>query len=135
MKQAEQTMIKVALIIVTDGGWLRGARTRSGKATRNAKKYVEYMGGAAPVIARARDDFKAGNYRWVAQVMDQVVFADPTNNEARELAARAFEQLGCQSGYLACDDARCCLRLLGHTPERVACGNHADRDQLALPRH
>jgi len=60
----------------------------------DAKKYVEYMGGAALVIARARDDFKAGNYRWVAQVMDQVVFADPTNSEARELAARAFEQLG-----------------------------------------
>src|SRR4029079_13745075 len=32
-----------------------------------AKKYVEYMGGAAAVIARARDDFEAGNYRWVAQ--------------------------------------------------------------------
>jgi alkyl sulfatase BDS1-like metallo-beta-lactamase superfamily hydrolase len=63
----------------------------------DAKKYVEYMGGAAAVIARAHEDFKAGNYRWVAQVMDQVVFADPANSEARELTAQAFEQLG----YLA----------------------------------
>jgi alkyl sulfatase BDS1-like metallo-beta-lactamase superfamily hydrolase len=55
------------------------------------------MGGSAAVIARAREDFKAGRYRWVAQVMDQVVFADPSNNEARNLAADAFEQLG----YLA----------------------------------
>jgi alkyl sulfatase BDS1-like metallo-beta-lactamase superfamily hydrolase len=55
------------------------------------------MGGAAAVIARARDDFKAGNYRWVAQVMDQVVYADPANGEARALAAAALEQLG----YLA----------------------------------
>jgi alkyl sulfatase BDS1-like metallo-beta-lactamase superfamily hydrolase len=55
------------------------------------------MGGSDAVIARARDDFKAGNYRWVAEVMDQVVFADPSNKEACGLAADAFEQLG----YLA----------------------------------
>ena len=55
------------------------------------------MGGSAAVIARARDDFKAGHYRWVAEVMDQVVFADPSNKEARNLTADAFEQLG----YLA----------------------------------
>ena len=62
-----------------------------------AKKAVEYMGGAAAVLDRARNDFKAGNYRWVAQVMEQVVYADPANKEARALAAQAFEQLG----YLA----------------------------------
>lgn len=62
-----------------------------------AKKYVEYMGGAAAIIARAREDFRAGQYRWVAQVMNQVVFAEPANAEARALAADAFEQLG----YLA----------------------------------
>jgi alkyl sulfatase BDS1-like metallo-beta-lactamase superfamily hydrolase len=59
-----------------------------------ARKTVEYMGGADAAIARARDDFKAGNYRWVAQIMDRVVFADPSNKEARTLAADAFEQLG-----------------------------------------
>lgn len=63
----------------------------------SARKYVEYMGGAAVIVARARDDFRQGNYRWVAQVMDQVVFADPTNADARALVADAFEQLG----YLA----------------------------------
>jgi len=61
------------------------------------KKFVEYMGGAAAVIARARDDFTQGNYRWVAQVMNQVVFADPGNTDARALAADALEQMG----YLA----------------------------------
>lgn len=59
-----------------------------------AKKYLEYMGGAEAVIAHAREDFRAGNYRWVAQVMDQVVYADPANREARALAAQALEQLG-----------------------------------------
>jgi alkyl sulfatase BDS1-like metallo-beta-lactamase superfamily hydrolase len=62
-----------------------------------AKKQVEYMGGANAVIKRARDDFKAGQYRWVARVVSQLVFADPSNNEARELGADALEQLGYQS--------------------------------------
>jgi alkyl sulfatase BDS1-like metallo-beta-lactamase superfamily hydrolase len=63
----------------------------------HARKTVEYMGGAAAVIARAREDFKAGNYRWVASVMNQVVFADPANRQARELGADALEQLGYQA--------------------------------------
>ena len=62
-----------------------------------AKKQVEYMGGANAVIKRAREDFKAGQYRWVARVVSQLVFADPSNNEARELGAEALEQLGYQS--------------------------------------
>jgi alkyl sulfatase BDS1-like metallo-beta-lactamase superfamily hydrolase len=52
------------------------------------------MGGADAVVARARSDFEAGNYQWVVTVMKQVVFADPSNSEARNLAADAFEQLG-----------------------------------------
>ncbi|MEJ0048824.1 MAG: alkyl sulfatase dimerization domain-containing protein [Rhodospirillales bacterium] len=43
----------------------------------SARKTVEYMGGADAVIKRARGDFRAGNYRWVASAMSQVVFADP----------------------------------------------------------
>lgn len=62
-----------------------------------AKKQVEYMGGAEAAIKRARDDFKAGQYRWVASVMSKVVFADPANKEARDLGADALEQLGYQS--------------------------------------
>jgi alkyl sulfatase BDS1-like metallo-beta-lactamase superfamily hydrolase len=63
----------------------------------SAKRYVEYMGGARAVMDRARTDYANGNYRWVAEVMNQVVFADPTNVEARALAADAMEQLGYQS--------------------------------------
>jgi alkyl sulfatase BDS1-like metallo-beta-lactamase superfamily hydrolase len=62
-----------------------------------AKKMVEYMGGSAAIIAKAREDFRAGNYRWVAEVMNKLVFAEPDNGEARALNAEAFEQLG----YLA----------------------------------
>ena len=62
-----------------------------------AKKFVQYMGGAAEVLAKARVDFEAGEFRWVAQVVNNVVFADPTNQEARLLQADALEQLGYQS--------------------------------------
>jgi alkyl sulfatase BDS1-like metallo-beta-lactamase superfamily hydrolase len=58
------------------------------------RKYVEYMGGAEAVIARARADFARGEYRFVAEAMSHVVFADPSNAEARNLGADALEQLG-----------------------------------------
>lgn len=62
-----------------------------------ARKQVEYMGGSDAVLKRAREDFKAGQYRWVASVTSQLVFADPANRQARELGADALEQLGYQS--------------------------------------
>ena len=52
------------------------------------RKYVEYMGGAAAVIARAREDFARGEYRFVAEAMSHVVFADPANAEARATRRR-----------------------------------------------
>jgi len=63
----------------------------------SARKQVEYMGGADAVLKRAREDFRSGQYRWVASVTSQLVFADPANKEARELGADALEQLGYQS--------------------------------------
>ncbi len=62
-----------------------------------ARKQVEYMGGADAAIKLAREDFKSGQYRWVASVMSKVVFADPMNKDARSLGAQALEQLGYQS--------------------------------------
>ncbi len=66
-------------------------------ARERSKKSLAYMGGAEAVIARARADFAAGEYRWVADVMSQVVFAEPDNAAARALAADALEQLGYQA--------------------------------------
>ena len=62
-----------------------------------AARYVEFMGGADAVLAKARDSFAAGDYRWVAEVVSHVVFADAENRDARELEADALEQLGYQS--------------------------------------
>ncbi|HXJ79879.1 MAG TPA: alkyl sulfatase dimerization domain-containing protein [Candidatus Methylomirabilis sp.] len=61
------------------------------------KKYVEYMGGAEAAIGRAREDFAKGEYRFVAEAMSHVVFADSSNVAARQLGADALEQLGYQA--------------------------------------
>ncbi|MGC0925086.1 MULTISPECIES: alkyl/aryl-sulfatase [Pantoea] len=62
-----------------------------------AKKYVEYMGGADSILQKAKTDYDKGDYRWVAQVVSKVVFADPENKAARNLEADALEQLGYQA--------------------------------------
>ncbi len=60
-------------------------------------RYVEFMGGADAVLDRAEACFDEGDYRWVIQVVNHVVFADPSNQRARHLQADAMEQLGYQS--------------------------------------
>jgi alkyl sulfatase BDS1-like metallo-beta-lactamase superfamily hydrolase len=60
-------------------------------------RYVEFMGGAERLLQKARASFDAGDYRWVAQVINHLVFAEPDNREARELLASAYDQLGYQS--------------------------------------
>ncbi len=57
-------------------------------------KYVDYMGGADALIARARKDFANGEFRFVAQALSHLVFAEPDNQAARALLADTFEQLG-----------------------------------------
>ncbi|KAF0811987.1 putative alkyl/aryl-sulfatase YjcS [Andreprevotia sp. IGB-42] len=65
--------------------------------TEAGKRYVEYMGGADAIITKAKKSFEAGDYRWTAEVLSHVVFADPKNQTARNLEADALEQLGYQT--------------------------------------
>ncbi|MDI4232803.1 alkyl sulfatase dimerization domain-containing protein [Bradyrhizobium sp. Arg237L] len=60
----------------------------------SGRKYVEYMGGADAILERARKDFANGEFRFVAQAVSHVVFAEPENQAARALLADTFEQLG-----------------------------------------
>ena len=60
----------------------------------SGKKYVEYMGGAEAILSRARADFAKGEFRFVAQAVSHLVFADPNNAAARAMLADTFEQLG-----------------------------------------
>jgi alkyl sulfatase BDS1-like metallo-beta-lactamase superfamily hydrolase len=61
------------------------------------KKFVEYMGGADAILGRARADFDKGEFRFIAQALSHLVFAEPDNAAARAMLADTFEQLG----YLA----------------------------------
>jgi alkyl sulfatase BDS1-like metallo-beta-lactamase superfamily hydrolase len=58
------------------------------------KKYVDYMGGADALLARARKDFESGEFRFVAEAVAHLVFADPENHAARALLADTLEQMG-----------------------------------------
>ncbi|MGO4670673.1 alkyl/aryl-sulfatase [Bosea sp. 2RAB26] len=80
-------------------GWFSGnpATLHELPPVEASKNYVEFMGGAAAVLDKARKSFDKGDYRWVAQVVNHVVFADPNNKEARNLQADTLEQLGYQA--------------------------------------
>ena len=62
-----------------------------------AKKLVEYFGDTDAVLEKAKEDFAKGEYQWVAQITNTLVFADPENTDARYLCADALEQLGYQA--------------------------------------
>ena len=62
-----------------------------------AKKLVEYLGSTDAVLRKARKDFEKGDYQWVAQITKELVFADLSNQKARNLCADALEQLGYQA--------------------------------------
>ncbi len=60
-------------------------------------KFVEYAGGAEALLAKAGADFEAGEYRWVAEAVNHLVFADPDNTDAKTLLAETYEQLAFQA--------------------------------------
>jgi alkyl sulfatase BDS1-like metallo-beta-lactamase superfamily hydrolase len=80
-------------------GWYDGnpAHLHPLPAEASAPRYVEFMGGAERLLEQARAAFERGEYRWVAEVVNHLVFADPGNAAARELQADALEQLGFQA--------------------------------------
>ena len=60
-------------------------------------KYVEAIGGADKVLEVAKASYAKGEYRWVATLLDNLVFAEPENKEARQLLADTYSQLGYQA--------------------------------------
>jgi alkyl sulfatase BDS1-like metallo-beta-lactamase superfamily hydrolase len=60
-------------------------------------RYVAAMGGPEKVMAMGREAFEKGEYRWGATLVNHVVFAQPDNQEAKNLQADLLEQLGYQT--------------------------------------
>lgn len=65
------------------------------------RRYLDFMGGAAAVVEKAQASFEAGDYRWVAEVLNHVMMAEPSNSkayaEATGLLANSLEQMGYQA--------------------------------------
>jgi alkyl sulfatase BDS1-like metallo-beta-lactamase superfamily hydrolase len=59
-----------------------------------AVRYVDMMGGADAIMRRAQADFDKGDYRWVAEVLNHLVFAQPDNTAAKTLLAQTYDQMG-----------------------------------------
>ncbi|MEW6737026.1 MAG: alkyl sulfatase dimerization domain-containing protein [Acidobacteriota bacterium] len=90
-------------------GWYDAnpANLHSLPPVKSSRKYVEYMGGARAVLDRAHKAFADGDYRWVAEVVNHVIFAAPDSSntnpqdsltlEAKLLQADALEQMGYQA--------------------------------------
>ncbi|OLO29974.1 alkyl/aryl-sulfatase [Streptomyces sp. MNU77] len=77
-------------------GWFDGnpAHLWQHTPTEAGRRYVEFMGGADTVVAKARDSFDSGDLRWAAEVLNHVVLTRPDHTAARELLADTYEQLG-----------------------------------------
>jgi len=62
----------------------------------SAPLYVEMMGGAAKIIAKGRELYDQGKYRHAQEILNKLVYAEPQNQEAKDLLADVFEQIGYQ---------------------------------------
>jgi alkyl sulfatase BDS1-like metallo-beta-lactamase superfamily hydrolase len=80
-------------------GWFDGnpANLHKHPPVEAGRRYVDLAGGAGALLEKARAAFDGGDYRWVAEVVNHLVFADPANAEARHLQADALEQMGYQA--------------------------------------
>jgi alkyl sulfatase BDS1-like metallo-beta-lactamase superfamily hydrolase len=80
-------------------GWFIGNPSTLHELTpvEASKRYVDMMGGVDAVVEKARAYYDKGDYRWVAQVVNHAVFADPTHQGAKDLVADALEQMGYQA--------------------------------------
>jgi linear primary-alkylsulfatase len=75
--------------------------------TESSKRYVAMMGGADSVLENARTEFEAASamgpqegrdtYRWLAELLNHLVFSDPDNQQAKALLAKVYDQLGYQA--------------------------------------
>ena len=54
----------------------------------SAKKWVEYLGDVDRALQMAKADFDKGEYQWVAEITNAIVFADPTNIDAPAVRRR-----------------------------------------------
>jgi len=94
-------------------GWFDGVPSNLNPLppTKAGTKYVELVGGPVVLLEEAIKSFDKGEYRWVAEIVNHLVFADPSvynsfskgvnsddlRMKAKWLLADAYEQMGYQA--------------------------------------
>ena len=80
-------------------GWYEGnpAQLNPLPPVESSLRYVEFMGGADAILKKAEVYLDKGEYRWVGEVLNHVVFAEPGNMPARNMLAEAYRQMGYQA--------------------------------------
>ena len=90
-------------------GWYNGnpAKLDPLPETESSIRYVNMMGGSDAIIAKAQIAFDESanervessqkTYRWLAELLNHVVFAEPDNAPAKALLAKVYDQLGYQA--------------------------------------
>ncbi len=90
-------------------GWFTGnpAKLDPLPESQVASRYVEMMGGIEAVIDKAKITFdEASNssveegiktYRWLAELLNHAVFAQPDHRAAKQMLAKVYDQLGYQA--------------------------------------
>jgi alkyl sulfatase BDS1-like metallo-beta-lactamase superfamily hydrolase len=63
----------------------------------SAPKYVAAMGGQKQVMTLAQEAHDKGEYRWGAELLNKLVFAQPNYIPAKRLLAKMYEQMGYQA--------------------------------------
>jgi alkyl sulfatase BDS1-like metallo-beta-lactamase superfamily hydrolase len=61
-----------------------------------APLYVEMMGGAEPILKRGKELYEEGKYLLASEILNKLVYAEPSNQQAKDLLADVFEQIGYQ---------------------------------------
>jgi linear primary-alkylsulfatase len=62
----------------------------------SAPLYVEMMGGAEKIMAKGIELYNEGKYRHAQEILNKLVYAEPQNQQAKDLLADSFEQTGYQ---------------------------------------
>jgi alkyl sulfatase BDS1-like metallo-beta-lactamase superfamily hydrolase len=80
-------------------GWYDGnpAHLNPLPPEQSSVRYVEFMGGADALLEKAASYQAKGEYRWVGEVLNHLVFAEPGNIAAREMLAEAYRQMAYQA--------------------------------------
>lgn len=64
--------------------------------SESAPLYIEMMGGAQKIMAKGKELHDQGKYRQAMEILNKLVYAEPHNQEAKDLLADVFEQIGYQ---------------------------------------